>query len=71
VSRPSRVTGDLGRGTPGRGTPQPRHTSCGRCRLRLDQALAVLTVDDTVPQSVLTELSEEIGATSARSVNLV
>jgi len=28
-------------------------------------------VDDTVPQNVLTELAEEIGATSARSVNLV
>jgi D-3-phosphoglycerate dehydrogenase / 2-oxoglutarate reductase len=30
----------------------------------------VLTVDDTVPQSVLTEIAEEIGAVSARSVNL-
>jgi D-3-phosphoglycerate dehydrogenase len=35
------------------------------------EALAVLTVDDTVPQSVLTEVADEIGATSARSVNLV
>jgi D-3-phosphoglycerate dehydrogenase len=35
------------------------------------EALAVLTVDDTVPQNVLGEVAEEIGATSARSVNLV
>lgn len=35
------------------------------------EALAVLTVDDTVTQAVLTEVAEEIGATSARSVNLV
>ncbi|WP_119291936.1 phosphoglycerate dehydrogenase [Streptomyces sp. YIM 130001] len=34
------------------------------------EALAVLTVDGTVPQPVLVELAEEIGATSARSVNL-
>ncbi|MFE2136161.1 phosphoglycerate dehydrogenase, partial [Streptomyces sp. NPDC059466] len=35
------------------------------------EALAVLTVDDTVPQGVLNEVADEIGATSARSVNLV
>ncbi len=35
------------------------------------EALAVLTVDDTVPSGVLAEVSAEIGATSARSVNLV
>ncbi|CAM5500713.1 D-3-phosphoglycerate dehydrogenase OS=Streptomyces albaduncus OX=68172 GN=FHS32_004159 PE=3 SV=1 [Streptomyces griseoloalbus] len=35
------------------------------------EALAVLTVDDTVAASVLGELAAEIGATSARSVNLV
>ncbi|MGW4750575.1 ACT domain-containing protein, partial [Streptomyces sp. NPDC004290] len=35
------------------------------------EALAVLTVDDTVPPNVLAEVAEEIGATSARSVNLV
>ena len=34
------------------------------------EALAVLTVDDTVPQPVLNELAEEIGAESARAVNL-
>ncbi|GAA3719497.1 phosphoglycerate dehydrogenase [Streptomyces tremellae] len=34
------------------------------------EALVVLTVDDTVPQPVLTEISAEIGAASARSVNL-
>lgn len=34
------------------------------------EALVVLTVDDTVPQPVLTEIAEEIGASSARSVNL-
>ncbi|MDR3084406.1 MAG: ACT domain-containing protein, partial [Streptomyces sp.] len=34
-------------------------------------ALAVLTVDDTVPSGVLTEVAAEIGATFARSVNLV
>jgi D-3-phosphoglycerate dehydrogenase len=34
------------------------------------EALAVLTVDDTVPAGVLSELGDEIGATSARSVNL-
>ena len=34
------------------------------------EALVVLTVDDTIPQSVLSEISEEIGAASARSVNL-
>lgn len=34
------------------------------------EALAVLTVDDTVPAGVLGELGDEIGATSARSVNL-
>ncbi|WP_413801613.1 phosphoglycerate dehydrogenase [Streptomyces iranensis] len=34
-------------------------------------ALVALTVDDTIPQPVLTEIAEEIGATSARSVNLV
>lgn len=35
------------------------------------EALAVLTVDDTVPAGVLAEVAEEIGATSARAVNLV
>lgn len=35
------------------------------------EALAVLTVDDTVSAAVLNELATEIGATSARSVNLV
>ncbi len=35
------------------------------------EALAVLTVDDTVAANVLAEVAEEIGATSARSVNLV
>lgn len=35
------------------------------------EALAVLTVDDTVSQNVLSDVAEEIGATSARSVNLV
>ncbi|WP_157901962.1 NAD(P)-dependent oxidoreductase, partial [Streptomyces kanasensis] len=35
------------------------------------EALAVLTVDDTVPPAVLTELADEVGAVSARSVNLV
>jgi D-3-phosphoglycerate dehydrogenase len=35
------------------------------------EALVVLTVDDTVPQPVLNEIAEEIGATSARSVNLI
>ncbi|MEU9195352.1 phosphoglycerate dehydrogenase [Streptomyces hundungensis] len=34
------------------------------------EALAVLTVDDTIPQHVLAEVAEEIGANSARSVNL-
>ena len=34
------------------------------------EALVVLTVDDNVPQSVLTEIADEIGAVSARSVNL-
>lgn len=34
------------------------------------EALVVLTVDDTVPPAVLAEISEEIGAASARSVNL-
>jgi D-3-phosphoglycerate dehydrogenase len=34
------------------------------------EALVVLTVDDNVPAAVLAEISEEIGATSARSVNL-
>ncbi|MGO4420075.1 NAD(P)-dependent oxidoreductase [Streptomyces sp. MCAF7] len=34
-------------------------------------ALVALTVDDTIPQPVLTEIAEEIGASSARSVNLV
>ena len=40
-------------------------------RLTGGEALAVLTVDDTVPPAVLAEVAEEIGATSARSVNLV
>jgi D-3-phosphoglycerate dehydrogenase len=35
------------------------------------EALAVLTVDDTVIPGVLAEVAAEIGATSARSVNLV
>ncbi len=35
------------------------------------EALAVLTVDDTVGSTVLAEVASEIGATSARSVNLV
>ncbi|MEE1927313.1 phosphoglycerate dehydrogenase [Streptomyces sp. TRM 70351] len=34
------------------------------------EALVALTVDDTIPQSVLTEIAHEIGATSARAVNL-
>lgn len=34
------------------------------------EALVVLTVDDDVPAAVLTEISSEIGAASARSVNL-
>jgi D-3-phosphoglycerate dehydrogenase len=34
------------------------------------EALAVLTVDDTVPSGVLAEVEAEIGATSARAVNL-
>ena len=34
------------------------------------EALAVLTVDDTVPQNVVTEVADEIGATFVRSVNL-
>ncbi|MBW1604463.1 phosphoglycerate dehydrogenase [Streptomyces sp. JJ66] len=34
------------------------------------EALVALTVDDTIPQPVLTEIAEEIGATSARTVNL-
>jgi D-3-phosphoglycerate dehydrogenase / 2-oxoglutarate reductase len=34
------------------------------------EVLAVLTVDDTVPQPVLMEVAQEIGATSARAINL-
>ncbi len=34
------------------------------------EALAVLSVDDTVPPAVLTEIANEIGASSARFVNL-
>ncbi|MFE1768152.1 phosphoglycerate dehydrogenase [Streptomyces angustmyceticus] len=34
------------------------------------EALVALTVDDTIPPSVLTEIAEEIGATSVRAVNL-
>lgn len=34
------------------------------------EALIALTVDDTIPAAVLTEIAEEIGATSARGVNL-
>ncbi|EST39257.1 3-phosphoglycerate dehydrogenase [Streptomycetaceae bacterium MP113-05] len=34
------------------------------------EALVALTVDDTVPAPVLAEIAEEIGATSARTVNL-
>ena len=35
------------------------------------EALVALTVDDTIPPAVLAEIAEEIGATSARAVNLV
>ncbi len=35
------------------------------------EALVALTVDQTIPQPVLAEITEEIGATSARAVNLV
>ncbi|MCZ7416364.1 MULTISPECIES: phosphoglycerate dehydrogenase [unclassified Streptomyces] len=35
------------------------------------EALVALTVDDTIPPSVLAEIAEEIGATSARAVNLL
>ena len=35
------------------------------------EALVALTVDERVPPTVLTEIAEEIGATSARAVNLV
>lgn len=35
------------------------------------EALVALTVDHTIPISVLTEIAEEIGATSARGANLV
>lgn len=35
------------------------------------EALVVLTVDDTLPAPVLAEIAEEIGAASARSVNLI
>ncbi|MEU1629738.1 phosphoglycerate dehydrogenase [Streptomyces sp. NPDC020096] len=35
------------------------------------EALVALTVDDSIPQPVLAEIAEEIGATSARAVNLV
>ncbi|MFJ2650541.1 phosphoglycerate dehydrogenase [Streptomyces sp. NPDC087420] len=34
------------------------------------EAVVVLTVDDNVPAAVLTEIAEEIGAASARTVNL-
>ena len=34
------------------------------------EALVALTVDDTIPAPVLTEIADEIGATSARSVDL-
>ncbi|WP_340557665.1 phosphoglycerate dehydrogenase [Streptomyces sp. GSL17-111] len=34
------------------------------------EALVALTVDDTIPPTVLAEIAEEIGATSARAVNL-
>lgn len=34
------------------------------------EALVALTVDDTIPASVMTEIAVEIGATSARAVNL-
>jgi D-3-phosphoglycerate dehydrogenase len=34
------------------------------------EAVVVLTVDDNVPPAVLAEIAEEIGATSARTVNL-
>ncbi|TVL94279.1 phosphoglycerate dehydrogenase [Streptomyces sp. SAJ15] len=35
------------------------------------EAVVALTVDDTIPAGVLAEIADEIGATSARSVNLV
>ncbi|MDF3289268.1 phosphoglycerate dehydrogenase [Streptomyces silvisoli] len=35
------------------------------------EALVALTVDDSIPQPVLAEIAQEIGATSARAVNLV
>jgi D-3-phosphoglycerate dehydrogenase len=34
-------------------------------------ALVALTVDDSIPVPVLAEIAQEIGATSARAVNLV
>ncbi|GCD34648.1 D-3-phosphoglycerate dehydrogenase [Streptomyces chrestomyceticus JCM 4735] len=34
------------------------------------EALVALTVDDTIPAAVLAEIADEIGATSARAVNL-
>jgi D-3-phosphoglycerate dehydrogenase len=33
-------------------------------------ALVALTVDSAIPSAVLTEIAEEIGASSARAVNL-
>jgi len=35
------------------------------------EALVALTVDSAIPANVLIEIAEEIGATSARQVNLV
>ena len=34
------------------------------------EALVALTVDDTIPPAVLNEIAQEVGATSARTVNL-
>ena len=46
-----------------------RHAGLPR-RRRAARRWSSLTVDDTVPQPVLAEIAEEIGATSARAVNL-
>ncbi|CAO0830392.1 Ketol-acid reductoisomerase (NADP(+)) [Streptomyces microflavus] len=65
---PSRC-GRRGRQDPRRGRSEHR----GHAGLRAaegGEALVVLTVDETVPQTVLTEIGDEIGASSARSVNL-
>jgi D-3-phosphoglycerate dehydrogenase len=34
------------------------------------EALVALTVDSTIPTGVLSDIADEIGATSARAVNL-